>query len=374
MAITPSASTQRRDGPTEVGAWPSKLPPADGLRGRFGKEGTNTKPSPAAQPLKTKICEDGYPVVAPGDMYRLDDELHPGRREPQFPGLHNLHESVIERTRNPPSLREVMTDPTRRRRAAIWDQVSYAVRAALQEIPHGSHVAVVSNSGAKTGPLADQLEESPPGAMIPHATVGLIFVAEFRDERTSGIHPDWRQISCPIRAHEGRLMAGLRLLPAVVASRPDLTFTVTNLTYPTILPRYRDIVHNAWKQGLLQHGSVLNSWKPTNLGCFFHPGGIWSDDYDVIMRSFACDGDLYGWDEAVLYTRDPVAVIAPTPSDGEKPQRRFNYWYEGTVLRDVRWLQLDEQGRLRGERVAETRRADVVRWDEHGIPGGYLTS
>ncbi|KAK7935984.1 hypothetical protein PG985_001479 [Apiospora marii] len=371
MAITTNTpAQQRRQGPTEV--WTPRLSPLDGgLRGRFGKEGTNTKPSPTARPVKTEICkQDGYPVVAPDDMYRMEDELHPGRREPQFPGLHNLHDSVIDRTREPPSLREIMADPTKRRRAAIWDQVSYAVRAALQEIPHGSHVAVVSNSGAKTGQLADQLEESPPGAMIPGATVGLIFVAEFRDER-SGIHPNWRQIACPIRAHEGRLMAGLRLLPAVVSTRPDLTFTVTNLTYPTILPRYRDLVHDAWKQGLLRHGSVLNSWKPTNLGCFFHPGGLWSDDYETVMRSFACDGDLYGWDEAVVYTREPVVVIAP--SVGEKPRRRFNYWYEGTVLRDVLWLQLKE-GRLYGERVAETRRADVVRWDEHGIPGSYLTS
>lgn len=368
MSITTNTTTQqRRDGPTEVWStvWPSKL------QGRFGKEGTNTKPSPTAQPVKTKICEeDGHPVVAPGDMYRMD-ERHPGRREPQFPGLHNLHESVIDRTKHPPSLREVMADPAKRRRAAIWDQVSLAVRAALQEIPHGSHVAVVSNSGAKAGQQANQLEESPPGAMIPGATVSLIFVAEFRSEQ-SHIYPDWRQIACPIRAHEGRLMAGLRLLPTVVATRPDLTFTITNLTYPTILPRYRDLVHNAYKQGLLRHGSVLNSWKPTNLGCFFHPSGLWSDEYETVKRSFACDGDLYGWDEAVLYTREPVAVIAPSPS--EKPRRRFNYWYEGTVLRDVQWLQLDEQGRLHGERVAATRRADVIRWDEHGVSGGYLTN
>ncbi|KAK8065083.1 hypothetical protein PG997_011830 [Apiospora hydei] len=321
MATTTNVTTQqRRIGPTEV--WPSTLLPHDGFR-RFGKQGTNTMPSPTAAPLKTKICEDGHPVVAPGDMYRMD-ELQPGRREPEFPGLHNLHESVIARTQDPPAMNEIMADTSKRRRAAIWDQVSLAVRAALQEIPHGAHVAVVSNSGAKSGQLADQLEESPPGAMIPGATVGLIFVAEFRDERTSGIHPDWRQIACPIRATEGRLMAGLRLLPAAVAARPDLTFTVTNLTYPTILPRYRGLVHDAYRQGLLRHGSVLNSWKPTNLGCFFHPGGLWSGEYDVVWRSFACDGDLYGWDEAVLYTREPVAVIAPTV--GEKPQRRFNYW------------------------------------------------
>ncbi|KAK7968000.1 uncharacterized protein PG986_002277 [Apiospora aurea] len=290
MAITTKSSTtqQRRNGPTEV--WPSNRLPQDGSR-RFGKQGVNTKPSPTAGPLKTKICDDGYPVVAPGDMYRMD-ELQPGRREPQFPGLHNLHESVIARTRDPPAMDEIMADTSKRR------------RAALQEIPHGAHIAVVSNSGAKAGQLADQLEESPPGAMIPGATVGLIFVAEFRDERTSGIHPAWRQIACPIRATEVRLMAGLRLLPAAVAARPDLTFTVTNLTYPTILPRYRGL--------------------PTNLGCFFHPGGLWSGEYDVIRRSFACDGDLYGWDEAVLYTREPVAVIAPTV--GAKPQRRFNYW------------------------------------------------
>lgn len=367
MATTTNVTTQQRYEP-EV--WLTRLPR---FCGRFGKEGTNTQPSPTAAPLHTQICEDGYSVVKPGDMYRLD-ERSPGRREPRFPGLHNLHDSVIDRTRNPPSTQEIMFDTIKRRRARMWDQVSYAVRAALQEIPRGSHVAVVSNSGAMSGKLADKLEQSPPAAMIPGATVGLLFVAEFRDERTSGIHPGWRQIACPISADEGRLIAGLRLLPAVVTGRPDLTFTITNLTYPTIQPRYRDIVHKAYKEGLLKYGSVLNSWKPTNLGCFFHPGCLWSEDYDVIKRSFACDGDLYGWDEAVLYTRDPVAVIAPCDTHTEKPRRRFNYWYESTVLRHVKWLQLDDKGQLRGERVPETRRADVIRWDENGIPGGLLVN
>ncbi|KAK8856016.1 hypothetical protein PGQ11_011928 [Apiospora arundinis] len=348
----------------------TRLPHA-GFRGKFGKQGTNTKPSPTAEPLQTMICEDGHSMVIPGDMYRMS-ELHPGRREPKFPGLHNLHESVTGRTRDPPPMHEITSDSVKRRRAWMWDQVSYAVRAALQDIPHGAHVAVVSNSGSKSGKLANELEESPPSAMIPGATVGLLFVAEFRDERTSGIHPDWRQIACPIRPTEGRLLAGLRLLPACVTRRPDLTFTITNLTYPTILAKHRGLVHDAYKQGLLRHGSVLNSWKPTNLGCFFHPGCLWSDDYDVIMRSFACDGDLYGWDEAVVYTREPVAVIAPS---NPKPQRRFNYWYEGTVLRDVMWLQLDDKGRLYGgERVPMTKRADVIFWDGYGLPGAYLTN
>lgn len=76
-----------------------------------------------------------------------------------------------------------------------------------------------------------------------------------------------------------------------------------------------------------------------------------------MRKSFAWDGDLYGWDEAVVYVREPVAVITT-----KRPERRFDYWYMGTVMENVLWLKVKE-GRLWGARKERTVREDVVKWD-----------
>lgn len=118
---------------------------------------------------------------------------------------------------------------------------------------------------------------------------------------------------------------------------------------------------------LLSYGAVANSWKPTNLGCWFHHGGIFKFEYEVFKDSFAWDGDLYGWDEAMLYTRKPVVFINDT-----KPPRRFDYWYPDTVLRGVTWLQIAD-GELCGGYQETSTRADVVKWDKDGIHGGAVS-
>jgi len=75
---------------------------------------------------------------------------------------------------------------------------------------------------------------------------------------------------------------------------------------------------------------------------------------------------LYGWDEAVLYTRNPVAVINDT-----KPPRRFDVWYDETVYRNVTWYEVVD-GRLKGGKKETTTRADLIEWDKMGVPGEFL--
>jgi hypothetical protein len=324
---------------------------------KYGEEGQNTPPAPGADLAKTIIAPDGFNMVAPDEMYRMN-ELQPGRREPGFHNLHNLHDSVFERTLHP-VLPLPLDKPDIQRRATLWDNAANSVREALSEIPSGTHVVVCSNSG----PYSPKLEPLPPWNSVDGATVGLLLVAEFRDEaKEEKVHPAWRQVAVPINSNEGRLFAGLRLLPAVTG-RNDLTFTITNLTHPSVAPDQMNIVKDAPE---LRYGCVANSWKPTNLGGFYHPGCLFAAEYDIFRASFAYDGDLYGWDEAMVYTRKPVAVITD-----KSPARRFHYWYDKTVLRDVTWLQMVD-GRLRGGYQESTTRADVVEWDKNGIPGGFV--
>ncbi|KAB5585203.1 hypothetical protein GE09DRAFT_1048364 [Coniochaeta sp. 2T2.1] len=323
---------------------------------KYGEQGNNTPPACKSSSFDTVTAPDGYKVVAPGDMYRFN-ELSIGRREPQFVNLHNLADCVITRTLEPPM--PLPADrPEVQRRALLWDKAAKAVIEALATIPSGSHVVVCANSG----PYAASLESLPPWTTVAGAVSGLVFVAEFRDETRVDVHKGWKQIATPINSTEGRLLAGLRLLPAITG-RKDLTFTITNLTNPTVPIHQMNIVKDSPH---LQYGCVANSWKPTNLGCFYHPGCLFAAEYDIFRASFAWDGDLYGWDEAMLYTRKPVALI-----NDKKPERRFDYWYEGTVLRDVTWLQIVD-GRLRGGLHKITTRADVIEWDETGVPGSFL--
>lgn len=166
----------------------------------------------------------------------------------------------------------------------------------------------------------------------------------------------------PINHDEGRLLAGLRLIPAV-AGRRDLTFVLTNLTHPTVAPHRMNLVRD---HPLLSYGAVANSWKATNFGCWFHAGRVFEADRDAIRASFAWDGDLYGWDEAVAYTRRPVVIITDA-----SPPRRFDYWQPNTVYQGVTWLRMVD-GVLVGGYQETTTRADVINWDENGIPGEPL--
>lgn len=181
-------------------------------RGKFGKQGHNTPPASTATQARTINLPDGHSSFAPDYMHR-DEERQPGRREPGFPGLHNLHQCVFDRTLNPPE----PYNEEHERRKVIWDLGAQAVREALEDIPAGSHINLCANSG----PYDPKFENLPPWATVPGADAGLLMVAEFRDEKATRIHPAWRQVAHPIRADEGRLLAGLRLLATVRTSISD---------------------------------------------------------------------------------------------------------------------------------------------------------
>lgn len=315
---------------------------------KFGLRGITTAPSPGNSEIETVVAEDGFSMLKSDSMYR-SNEFHADRREPRFLGLHNLADSVFERTLNPPRPegREAM------RRATIWDQVAEAFRHAIAGIPSKSYVVMCSNSG----PYNPDFEDRHPADFIPGATCGILLVAGFRGRETN-INKGWIQVAVPCKATDGRLFASLRLMPCV-AGRPDLEFMITNLTNRSVPSDMINLPRNY----RLPYGAVINSWRPTNLGNqYFSKGGIWEGEYRTLRSSFAWDGDLYGHDEAVLYTRSPIIIISDL-----KPDRRFTYFQLQTVLRGVTWLSLKDSV-LQGSFINEMRREDAIRFDREGLP------
>lgn len=227
-----------------------------------------------------EIAADGFSMLSPDSMYR-SNEFHPGRREPGFPGLHNLADSVFERTLHPPcpGNREAI------RRAVLWDDVADSFRKAIAVIPSGSYVVVCSNSG----PYNAEFEDRHPADFIPEASCGILFVSMFRGEETN-ISQGWIQVGVYCKPTDGRLFASLRLM-VCVAGRPDLKFMITNLSRPNIP---HELI-NLPRKHRLPYGSVTDIWRPTYLGNqYFSSGGFWETEYKTLRDSFAADGDLYG--------------------------------------------------------------------------------
>lgn len=333
---------------TTVGSTPRLYP-----GGKFGMQGTTTAPSPGNSKIETVISEDGFSMLMSDSMYRRN-EFHPGRREPRFLGLHNLADSVFERTLDPPrpNSRETI------RRALVWDKVAEAFRQALTGIPSRSYVVVCSNSG----PYNAVFEDRHPAEVIPEATCGILLVSTFRGPQTN-INRGWIQVAVPCKATDGRMFASLRLV-VTVAGRPDLEFMITNLTNRSVAP---DMI-NLPRKYRLPYGAVINSWRPTNLGNqYFSMGGCWATEYTTLRNSFAWDGDLYGHDEAVLYTRSPIVIVSDL-----KPDRRFTYLRPGTILRGVTWLKL-KGSILQGGYIQEMRREDAIKLDREGLPVSWST-
>lgn len=322
-------------------------------RQMYGTPGMNTTKNLKSQRIETVIASDGEPMRKPGFMYRMD-EYWPGRRQPEYAHLHNLSSGVLARATQPPMNIEG-EEPTRRKK--IWDDAARAAAEALANVESGTHIAVCANSGV----FDPKLEAHAPSCLIPGAKIGLLFVAEFRAS-TDPIHEDWYQIAVPTRPNEGRLLAGLRLIPTVL-SRRDLNYTVTNLVNLSVPYEMRSFIKDHTN---LPYGSISNSWVPTNLGCWFHPGGIFSSEYDIFRASFAWDGDLYSWDEATIFTRKPIALITYS-----KPVRRFDIWTNETAFEKVNWLQLID-GKVCGGFQEVTRRADIISWDKNRIPEGQV--
>lgn len=249
--------------------------------GRFGLSArVTTEPSPARPEFKMEAAKDGFSMLSPDSMYR-SDEFHPGRREPGFPGLHNLADSVFERTINPPrpANREAI------RRAVLWDDVADSFRKAIAVIPSGSYVVVCSNSG----PYNAEFEDRHPADFVPEASCGILLVSMFRGGETN-ISQGWIQVGVYCKPTDGRLFASLRLM-VCVAGRPDLEFMITNLSRPNIP---HELI-NLPRKHRLPYGSVTDIWRPTYLGNqYFSSGGFWETEYRILRDSFAADGDLYG--------------------------------------------------------------------------------
>lgn len=313
---------------------------------KFGQEGTNTAPSPAgnAHLLQRVTLGDGFLMLTKDNMYR-GVETQIGRRECHFPGLHNLSDAVIARTVHPPP---VGNDPNQSRRAEIWDAAAQATREALANIPTGSHINICANSGPKNV----EFEKMSPADKVKGADVGLLYVAEFRDD----IHPGWIQVACPINAHEGRLLAGVRVL-ALVTGRADLTFHITNLTNHNVSDEWFWAIRDYG----LDYGAVVQAYRPTNLGCTYFRGLHFAADAEAFRGSFAWDGDLYGWDEAMLYTRQPTVIITD-----DYPERRFQHWMPETVYHNVEWFRVVD-GKLVGGRHRTTTREKLVEWEKQGM-------
>lgn len=231
------------------------------------------------------------------------------------------------------------------------------MREVLSRIPTGSHIIVCANSGS----FAAEVESLPPSCLVCGATVGFMLVAEFRT-KAERIHKDWIQIAVPIRPTEGRLLAGLRLVPTVLECFQH-SFTVINLNNLSIDYELRSFIKDHTD---LPYGSVANSWVSTNLCNWYHRGGLYHSEYNTFKTSFAWDGDVYGWDEAVLFVRKPISLVSYT-----KPSRRFDHWLSQTVHRGVNWVRVVD-GRLSGGYQKATRRADVIAWDKYGIPEGEI--
>lgn len=332
---------------TAVGSAPRLYP-----GGKHGLQGTTTAPSPGNSEIETVVAEDGFSMLKSDSMYR-SNELHVDRREPRFLGLHNLADSVFERTLNPPRPKGRKTI----HRAMIWDHVAESFRRAIADIPPKSYVVVCSNSG----PYNPDFEDRHPADFIPEATCGILLVASFRGSETN-ISKGWIQVAVPCNATDGRIFASLRLMPCV-AGRPDLEFMITNLTNRSVPAN----MINLPRKHRLPYGAVINSWRPTNLGNqYFSMGGIWKAEYGTFRDSFAWDGDLYGHDEAVIYTRSPIIIISDL-----KPDRRFTYFQLDTVLRGVTWLK-ERDSILQGSYINEMKREDAIRFDVEGLPVDLL--
>jgi hypothetical protein len=147
-----------------------------------------------------------------------------------------------------------------------------------------------------------------------------------------------------------------------VAGRPDLEFMITDLTASSrTIPR--ELV-NLPRKHRLPYGAVTDLWRPSNMGNqYFSSGGFWESEHRTLRHSFAADGDVYGHDEAVLYTRSPIVIIE---NSGSKADDRFLFLQPGTVIRDTTWLEL-KGSVLQGSFISELRREDAIRMDKEGF-------
>lgn len=357
-AVAAHVRFARHVGAFDIQHWKtvSGLSPED--RRLYGDQGAELEAAGPAPLLATEHASDGFTMIAKGHMYR-SDQFSGGRRDPDTPTLHNLTADVFKRARYcTPCLGE-----KGERQGSLWDQAVDLFKQSVSDLPAKACVVVSADSG----PDKKQLLKAPSELWGP-ATHGIMFVSTFRDPWD--VHHGWAQIALPLEPGEGRLLAGLRTIPQYWG-RSDLFFLSVNALNMNVAFEDRSLAHEA----NLGYASITDQWTPTNMGCHYNQGCIFEPDRDLVRASFTHDGEIYGWDEAILYVRSPVSIITGKPIPW-----RFNCWRFGTIHTDVTWLGPLESSRgkgpiyLQGLHRKLTTRKDVVTWDRFGFAEGDFAS
>jgi hypothetical protein len=227
---------------------------------------------------------NGCSAIQPGDMYCAHEATN---RSPANDALHWLDDDVLASTRRVAPV----TGPTARR-AEVWDAIVRVFQTAVRSAQAGEFWVVTSNSTYQ-GYLAE-----PPAHLVSGTTGGVFFTSA---AALGFVHPDWVVAYVPLRATEGRLLAGARMV-ATVAGRADMTFAIINGTNPRAHPI--DRLGEARRAGFPTL-SITQAMTTVNAGAFFSAGCIFRADRREVRSSFAEYGHTYGWDEAILVTRTP---------------------------------------------------------------------
>jgi len=244
----------------------------------------------------------GVTEVRPGcvgiDNTSMYCALEPKHRSVSSLRLHWLSEEVLNS-----SLAVATPCPENERRASLWAAAVRYTQDTLRGAQAGDFWAVTAGNE-----WADMLAH-PPCHTIPGATGGIYYTSRLSNYNVDSA---WRVIEIPLEHGEGRLLAGLRLVP-LVAGRTDVTFGVCNSADTKRHPV--GVLDEARRAGF-GIVSVARAMTTVNLGALFAVGCIYRADRKEIASSFARFGDAYGWDESVLAVRAPHVIIEDVYHDG----------------------------------------------------------
>lgn len=285
-------------------------------RGTFFGVETSPAPAPWGGGICTGSCEpfEGPHLRGSPDFMWRSDLTERGWRDASNQTLHKLAPSFFDHVREPGRL------PYNERAATAWDAAARLWMPFARSLPGDAVVVVTAANTA-----ACDATSVPPEELVPGATHGFIFAAA----RGEGeIAPGWSGCYLEIPdARDRRWLAGLRLLP-LVRGRTDVRVVIVNGFNPK--------GHPLAALGRLvaahpQLAAVNTRWVPVNLGATAARGCTLEPDYHHIRTSFAELGDVYGWDETVLYVRGATAWVVPEPGSCMP-------YADGFELENVTWL------------------------------------
>jgi len=263
--------------------------------------------------------ESQQPEYEMDSMYR-ENLRERGLRNPRNPTLHHVDPVVFDAFSSQPA-----PGPTHGTWLRLYEWTCEALR-----LPAGGRAIVVT-----AGNTADNsLTRNPPSDVIPDATRGIVYALGY----TGGpIHPGWTVIYCPLEADQGRLLAGARLLPAMV---PGVTtfFFICNERNSNVSYRLASwVMDKAWPNTSLVDGAL-----PTNLGATILAGGFLAPERRKLLAGLSLYGDVYGSDEIVLAVRRPVAIVHGTVHPLAAIRRDMAWppsgWVIASELRDPVWF------------------------------------